>query len=310
MEYLLLIFGFTLLLFGGRFLVSGSVALANRFNLSPLVIGLTVVSFGTSAPELFVSAAAALKNHPEVAIGNVIGSNVANVALVLALTAMIFPISVRKNTVKIDAPFMIVVSLLLWLFMSDGSLKRWEGGAFILFLAGYTVFLLRVTQKNHVPENENSQAGQMGIIKIIGLIVLAYLGLAFGSELLVTNASIIAKKFGVSERVIAITIVAFGTSLPELVTSVMAAFKKEMEISIGNIIGSNIFNILAVLGVTSILKPIAIAPDFLSKDIFWMLATSAMLFLFILPFKGGTLTRFKGTVLFLTYCIYILILYF
>jgi cation:H+ antiporter len=310
MEYLYLIAGFVLLLYGGKFLVKGGVALANRFNVSSLVIGLTVVSFGTSAPELFVSLVAAIKNYPEVAIGNVIGSNIANIALVLALTALIIPIPVRSASVRIDAPFMIAVSFLVWILMLNGILGRFEGLIFIIFLMLYITGLLWFSKKNKPEVREKNNAAQMSLGKIIFLLIIADTGLAFGSDLLVTNASIIAADLGISQRVIAITLVAFGTSLPELTTSVIAALKKEMDISIGNIIGSNIFNILAVLGITSIVKPIPVSQGFLTFDIFWMIGFSVLLLFFILPLKGGILSRPKALILFAGYCIYVYLLYF
>ena len=310
MEYVLLIAGFILLLSGGKMLVTGGVALAKRFNVSSLVIGLTVVSFGTSAPELFVSLVASIKNHPEVAFGNVIGSNIANIALVLALTAIIFPIPVRSNSVKFDAPFMLFISLLLWLLISNLSLNRLEGISFLILLSGYTFALFRFSGTNRLQPNIPNSEKSMSIGKIILLLLLADVGLAIGSDLLVDNAGIIAQNIGIDERIIAITVIAFGTSLPELTTSVIAAFRKEMDISIGNIIGSNIFNILAVLGISSVVKPMKVNPDFLGSDIYWMVGISVLLFLFILPFKGGKLTRMKAAVLFIIYCVYVYILYF
>ncbi len=305
MEYLLLFIGFILLLLSGKYLVAGSVTLANYFKISKLVIGVTVVSFGTSAPELFVSLLANLSGHPEVSLGNVIGSNIANIALVLALTAIIFPIPVKKASVKLDAPVMLFVSLLLLLFMhTKFVLSRGEGFLFIVLLASYIVYLIYQSRNGNANEDEDLSS-EMPIWKAVILILLATGGLAIGSNLLVKNASLIATRFGVSERIIAITVIAFGTSLPELATSVIAAFKKEMDISIGNIIGSNIFNILAVLGITSAVKSMPVAQNFVKVDIIWMLAISLLLFLFILPFKGGKLTRLKGVVLFAVYCVYI-----
>ena len=310
MEYILLVAGFILLLFGGKYLVKGGVALAKRYNVPALVIGLTVVSFGTSAPELFVSLVAGIKNHPEVAIGNVIGSNIANVALVLALTAIIFPIPVRSSSVRFDAPFMLIVSLLLWGFMYNLVLNRFDGIVFITLLISYTFLLFRYSKADKIRSAVPESGTKMSLGIIVLLLILADIGLAVGSDLLVENAGIIAGNFGIDERIIAITIIAFGTSLPELITSIIAAFKKEMDISIGNIIGSNIFNILAVLGISSIVKPLRVNPEFLNSDIFWMLGTSVLLFLFILPFKGGRLSRGKGAILFTIYCIYVCILYF
>lgn len=304
MEYLLLLAGFVLLLYSGKYLVKGSVALADHYKVSKLVIGVTVVSFGTSAPEMFVSSIAAYTNRPEVAIGNVIGSNIANIALVLAVTAIIFPIPVRKNSTKIDAPFMLIVSALLYLLMINMNIGRIEGLVFILLLAAYVFFVVFKSRKeNELDDIEIDGKISKGLS--ILFILISTIGLAFGSDLLVNNAEKIALRMGISQRVVAISLLAFGTSLPELTTSVVAAFKKEMDISIGNIIGSNIFNILAVLGVSSLVRPLAVSPDFIRIDIFWMLGISILLFLFILPFKGGKLTRLKGLILFLTYVVYL-----
>jgi cation:H+ antiporter len=310
MNYILLVAGFIFLLYGGKLLVKSGVALAERFRISPLVVGLTVVSFGTSAPELFVSVMAGIQGHPDVAIGNVIGSNIANITLVLALTAIVIPIPVRSSSVKIDAPFMILVSFLLWLFVFNLHLSRLEGMLFLLLIAIYGTAIFHWSRKKNSARSNQEQGVQLSVGKVILLFVLAVLGLVAGSELLVRSASSIALELGLGERVIAVTMVAFGTSLPELVTSLVAAFKKEMDISIGNIIGSNIFNILVVLGIASVVNPLEIDKGFLHQDIFWMLGTSTALFFFILPFKGGKLTRWKGVVLFCTYCIYVYILYF
>ncbi len=310
MEYIFLIIGFVLLLFGGKFLVKAGVALASRFNVSSLVVGLTVVSFGTSAPELFVSVESAIKNSPEFAVGNVIGSNIANIALVLAITALIFPMPVKSTSIKIDAPFMILISILVWVLMLNGILGRFEGVTLVVLLVIYTVGLIYYSRKNRHNNLKSADSGNISLGKTIFLLILAIAGLAVGSELLVENARFIAIKFGVSERVIGITVLALGTSLPELATSAIAAFKKEMDISIGNVIGSNIFNILSVLGITSLVKPIPVSQDFLSFDIFWMVGISVLLFFFILPFKGGTLSRPKAFILFAIYCIYVYLLYF
>lgn len=305
MEYLLLLLGFIILLFSGKYLVKGSVALAAHYKVSKLVIGVTVVSFGTSAPEMFVSSIAAYTGRPDVAIGNVIGSNIANIALVLALTAVIFPIPVRKNSVKIDAPFMLIVSLLMYLLLLNLDLNRLEGVLFLVLLTSYVLFVIFKSKKdNDFEVNENDEKLSVGIAGI--MILLSAGGLAFGSDLLVNNAEKIAISLGASQRIIAITLLAFGTSLPELTTSAVAAFRKEMDISIGNIIGSNVFNILAVLGVSALVRPMKnIDGEFITVDIFWMLGISMLLFLFILPFKGGKLTRLKGAILFIVYLFYL-----
>ncbi len=302
--------GFAILLYSGRYLVKGGVILAKRFDISTLVIGVTVVSFGTSAPELFVSSIAAASGHPEFAIGNVVGSNIANIAFVLALTAIIFPIPVKTNSVKTDAPFMLFISLLLYLLVLDGNLGFIEALVFVLILIAYVFYSIRTGREKAtgIKVDLNTPVSK-NIGLTIFLILLSSAGLAVGSHLLVENATIIAGAFGISERVIAITVVALGTSLPELTTSAMAAFKKEMDISIGNIIGSNIFNILGVLGISGMIRSIPVSRFFITQDLIWMMGISALLFIFILPFKGGRISRLKGVVLFLVYCVYIYVLF-
>ncbi len=309
MEYIFLLIGFGILLYSGKFLVKGGVLLGNRYRISTLVIGVTIVSFGTSAPELFVSLTSAIKGYPEIAIGNVIGSNIANIALVLAVTAIIFPIPVKKNSVKTDTPFMLLISLLLYLFILNHNLGVFEGIIFVVGLIAYIVFSIYFSKKNNDYIDKHLHSKQPHWSIIVLMILGSALGLALGSNLLVKNAEIIARDMGVSDRVIAISIVALGTSLPELATSAIAAFRKEMDISIGNIIGSNIFNILGVLGITSIVKPIPIDNYFIHVDIFWMLGISVLLFLFILPFQGGKITRIKGLILFMVYAVYIYLLF-
>jgi cation:H+ antiporter len=259
---------------------------------------------GTSAPEMFVSAIASYTGHNEVAMGNVIGSNITNVALVLALTALIFPIRVHSNSVKIDAPIMIIVSLILFFFILNYRLGRLEGLILVVVLIIYVLYSVFKSRREDNIE-ENIAVDKLPVYAVILMIVFSIGGLAIGSELLVSNASRIALRLGVSERVIAVTLIAFGTSLPELSTSIVAAFKKEMDISIGNIIGSNIFNILGVLGISSLVKPMNVTEKFVKVDIYWMISVALLLFLFILPFKGGKLTRVKAGVLLLSYCSYI-----
>ncbi len=304
--YLLLIAGFIILLYSGNYLIKGSVSIANRYKVSKLVIGLTLVSFGTSAPELFVSVIAAIQKQSEISVGNIIGSNIANIALVLALTAIIFPIPVRSNAVKFDWPVMMIASILFYFFILNGFLKFWEGLVFFVFLNAYVFFSLYYSRKNYDFESEKKIQVHFSLALATLIIFISIIGLAIGSYLLVNNAAIIAGMLGIEKRVISISVIAFGTSIPELATSMIAAFRKEMDISIGNIIGSNIFNILGVLGIASIITPISIVEEMRLKiDILWMLGISILLFLFILPLKGGKLTRLKGTILFAIYCFYI-----
>lgn len=307
MDYLFLVLGFVILLTSGNYLVKSSVAIARKFNVSTLVIGVTVVSFGTSAPELLVSLNAAIDGLPDISIGNVVGSNIANIALVLAITAVIFPIPVKSDSIKIDWPVMMFASFLFYILALDMTLSRWEGILFIALLLGYVFFLIHRSRRKAV--KEDIPEGDLSFRWAIGLLVLSGTGLYFGSRFLVDSAESIAIKLGVDERVISLSVVAFGTSVPELATSAVAAFKKEMDISIGNIIGSNIFNLLAVLGVTATVTPIPVNEGTLQFDIFWMLGIALMLFLLILPLKGGVLTRFKGSLLFIGYIVYMSLLF-
>ncbi|HEY9081905.1 MAG TPA: calcium/sodium antiporter [Vicingaceae bacterium] len=301
MEYLLLIGGLAVLIGGGEVLVRGAVGIAAKFKLSPLVIGMTIVSFGTSAPELIVSLKAALNGFPEIAIGNVVGSNIANIALVLGLTAIVLPIPVAVATLKRDWPIMMFISLLFFVFILNGILDNWEGFIFVGLLLGYIIYQLK-SSKN---KEEETEIIKQHIFASILFITVGVIGLAFGADWLVQGAVTIAKNFGVSEHVISVTIVAFGTSVPELVTSLVAAVKKQMDISVGNLIGSNIFNILAVLGITAIFKEIPISETVISNDIFWVLGTSFILLPLMLNYK---ISRWKGALLFLSYLLYVFFL--
>jgi cation:H+ antiporter len=205
---------------------------------------------------------------------------------------------------------MLLVSILFWLFMSNLILSRVEGTIFLLLIIAYIYMLFRFSSKKDLQTVVSKYETKMSLGKIIIILILADAGLAIGSDLLVDNASIIAGNLGVDERTIAITIIAFGTSLPELSTSLIAALHQETDISIGNIIGSNIFNILGIIGITSVVRPLKVNPEFIRNDIFWMLGTSALLYLFILPFGGSKLGRYKAAILLIVYCVYLYILYF
>lgn len=309
MEYLWLTLGFGILLFAGKLLVQGSVVIADSFKVSKLVIGLTVVSMGTSAPEMFVSALAAYKGDFDVTVGNVVGSNLANIGLVLSITVLIFPMLVKRATVTINTPFMLLVSGLLYLFVLNGSVSFVEGAAMFIILGFYVFLLIRYSRKNPIASIEDVPEQSLPIWRAIIYIVLATVGLAFGADLLIVNAKIVALSWGVSERVVSITVLAFGTSLPELATSAIAAFRKEMDISVGNIVGSNIFNILAVLGVSSMVKAVEVNESFIQFDIPSMLIISGLLFLFILPANNSKLTRWKGLVLLASYTAYVIALF-
>ena len=305
MEYFYLVGGLIILLYSGNFLVKGGVSLARHYNISTLVVGVTIISFGTSAPELLVSVQAAVAGHPDIAIGNVIGSNIANIALVLGLTTIILPIPVRKNSIVIDWPIMMFAGILLYILLMDNWLSLWEGLIFVVFLTAFLVWSIHKSRLQNLILKEVPPKPSMSIPVSVLVVLASSVGLAVGSNWLVKGAAEIAETLGVSERIISITIIAFGTSVPELATSLIAAVKKETDISIGNIIGSNIFNIFGILGITSVIKSIPVNFFAFRLDIAWMLSIFLLLFAFILPAKGGRLRRWEGVILFLVYLVYI-----
>lgn len=308
MEYLQLLGGLVLLIFSGKYLVKSGVALALHLRLSMLVIGITIVAFGTSAPELIVSANAVISGHPEIAIGNVIGSNISNIALVLAVTSIIIPIPVNRTSLRIDWPVMMLAFVLLYFAMLNGTIQRWESAMFVLTLIGFIIMSLIISRRNQAlhaekaAETDEKAAYSIGVAVLI--IVASSVGLAVGSDFMVDGASHIARNFGVSERIISITVIAFGTSIPELTASVIAAINKQTDISIGNIIGSNIFNVLAVLGISGLITPIDTSLAVFRFDILIMLLVSVFLFLFIFPFQTVYLKRYEGVALFFIYLVY------
>jgi len=295
MAVLFIILGFIALVIGGEFLVRSSIAISFRLNISKMVIGLTVVSFATSLPELLVSLQAALDGFSDISVGNVVGSNIANLGLVLGITAMIMPIKVDRDFFKLNWPVMILLSF-------------GEGIAFFASLIIYLFVLLRRARKKDevVVEEVDEKLQKTSTFKIILWLIIGGAGLYFGSEWLVDGAVDIAQNLGVSERVISVTMIAFGTSVPELAASLIAALKKEEALSIGNLIGSNIFNIGSVLGLTAIIQPITgISQTILSNDIFWMLSFALILFpLVILP-KRHKIGRYKGALLFIGYAVFV-----
>lgn len=308
LDFLLVLIGFVALIGGGDFLVKGAVGIAAKARLSKLVIGMTVVSFGTSAPELIVSLHSASQGLPEIAIGNVIGSNIANIALVLGVTVLIFPMPVSRNSVRFDWPMMMLASILFYLFALNLTIDRWEGAVLFILLIGFIIFLIRNSRKGssfEVDEIENidQMTEKINIWKQVLFLAIGLLGLFFGSNWLIKGATSIAESYGLSKHVIGITIIAFGTSVPELATSVVAAFKKETDISVGNLIGSNIFNIMIVLGLTGIVQPIGIEENVITWDLLWMLGIAVILLpMMVIRRKVG---RISGVILLLIYISYI-----
>ncbi len=308
MNYVYFLAGLSILIVSGDFLVKGGVQIANHLKIPKLIVGLTVVSIGTSAPELFVSVDAALKGSPDLSIGNVIGSNIANIGLILGTTALLLPIPIHRESSSINYPFMMAVSLLLWLLALDLKISFTDGLIFSLLLISYIIFLTHRSRKKK-NKMEEIAPPTLPIWKALLFVIFASVGLYYGAELLVTSAQNIALTFGISERIIGLTVVAFGTSVPELATSIIAALKKQMDISIGNIIGSNIFNILSVLGITSLIKPINVNPAILDFDIYFMLGITAVLFLAMLPLKNGKINKSKGGLLLGLYLLYVGLLF-
>jgi len=303
--YLLLFTGLLLLFASGKYLVESSVAISRLLRIPTMIIGLTVVAFGTSAPELLVSVQAAISGFPEIAMGNVVGSNISNILLVLAITAIIFPIPAPSTSVKRDWPIMMFVSLLLFIFALNGWLSRLEGIALVLLLLGYIGYSVVRARGITRPEKIDTELGYMKWWVALIVFLVSCVGLAFGANLLVNNAAVIAENLGMSKRVISITMVAVGTSIPEMATSVIAALKKEADISVGNIIGSNIMNILSVLGFTSLISPIRIDTETIRFDIPWMLATSVLILLFMLPAARSRINRWEGILMIFIYLLYI-----
>ena len=305
MNFILIILGLVLLVFGGNWLLKSAVALSLKLNISKVVIGMTVVSFATSAPELIVSINAALNNSSDLALGNVIGSNIANLGLVLGITLLLGSMKVEKSFYKLDWPVMIIASILLFLFLSgDGKILRYEGILLFTFLAIFLIYLLRTQKKVDLEELEEETA--LTGVKTIILLIIGGIGLWGGSELLIKGATALAKDFGVTERVIGVTVVSVGTSIPELAASIVAVIKKEKAISLGNLIGSNIFNILAVIGITSIITPITLSDQrLLTSDIYWMLGISFIILPMVLLPKKFFLNWKQGSLLLIAYCAFI-----
>jgi len=296
---LLIIIGVALLTKGADWLIGGSAGIAKRYGVSSMIVGLTLVAFGTSAPELAASLASALHGKGDIAFGNVVGSNICNIGLILGTTALLKPIPVSRNTIKWEIPFMIIASALLYLFAWHLRIERWMG---IIFLGGFLVFVLYCT-KNAKKPGFDPPAIKESLVKMLILILVGGTGLAVGAEIFLRGVVNIARILGISEAVISLTLVALGTSLPELSASLMATWKGESSIALGNVIGSNIFNILLVAGMTASISPFQISRDFLLIGLPAMILVS----LAIVPFSwfGKGINRIEGVVLVLFYFGYV-----
>ncbi|NJL03903.1 MAG: calcium/sodium antiporter [Chloroflexaceae bacterium] len=309
----LFVLGLGLLVGGAELLVRGASSLATAVGISPLVIGLTVVSFGTSSPELAVSLQSAMAGQPALALGNVIGSNIFNVLFILGVCALITPLFVQFQLIRLDVPLMIVISLILFGLAFDGGLSRFDGLLLVVGLLAYLTFTILASRKANVLDAQTTLTDEVdrsprGLAIAIGIAVVGLALLMLGAQWLVAGAISFARLFGISELVIGLTIVAVGTSLPEVATSVVAALRGERDIAVGNVVGSNIFNILGILGITAVIAPIQIAPAAIGFDLPVMVAVAiASLPIF---FSGQVIARWEGAVLlgcYFSYVIYLIL---
>lgn len=305
LSIILLILGFFLLTKGADYFVEGASALALKFKIPSIIIGLTIVAMGTSAPEAAISINSALKGIEGIAIGNIIGSNIANIFLILGISSLIYNLTLQKNTIKFEMPFVFFITLLLGFYgFFFGEISRLAALSFIVLFVLFLIYLLKIAKNI---EELDEDAKNLGIFKIILFIFGGLLALFYGSEFTINSAVDIAHALNISDRIIGLTIVAFGTSLPELVVCINAALKKESDLCIGNIIGSNIFNILFVLGLAGIIHPITYKANFLSDNI---LALIAVLMLFIYTFKSKQLNKWQGlsfVLIYLGYVVYLVV---
>ncbi len=306
MDYIQLIAGFVFLILGGHWLLKAAVALSLRLLIPKIVIGMTVVSFATSMPELLVSLNSALEGHADIALGNVIGSNIANLGLVLGVVTILSTITVEKSFYRTDWPVMMLASVVFYLFIIfDGVLQRYEGLIMFLMLVVFLVYLLKF-QKPAVVDEMPEDDVELPMYLTLIFLLIGGIGLWGGSELLIKGAVSLATRFNVEERIISVTIISIGTSVPELAASVIAVIKKEKAISLGNLLGSNVFNIFAVLGITSMVTPIKVHDEgLLTNDIIWMLVFAIMIFPLVFAPVRMKLSWKEGLILLITYSVFI-----
>lgn len=315
-SFILLIVGLVLILLGADALVNGASAVARKYGISEFVVGLTIVGIGTSAPELIVSAISAINGSSDIAIGNVVGSNISNVFMILGVTAIIAPISLTKSNLKYDLPIALGVSLLLFVLAYDSIflgkefnvISRWDG---LILFAMFVLFMIYSFKSSasgdQNKESDESENGKVNIVKSVLLIVCGLVGLVLGGRLFVNSGSDIARGFGVSDAFIGITVMAVGTSLPELAASVNAAIKKKGQMALGNVIGSNIFNILLILGTSSIIRPLTLG-GITMIDMGMMILTTVMIMLSALLISKKEIKRGVGALFFMIYIAYIVYL--
>lgn len=311
LDFFWIALGLALLYFGADWLIEGAASLAVKAGLSPLVAGLTVVAFGTSAPELVVSLNAAFKGKPDIAVGNVIGSNIFNIAVILGLVAVVYPVRIKVQLVRIDMPILIAITLLASYFIHSGTVERWQGGILFAGILCYTAFAVWMAKRETNQEAQEEFAAEVkptdkSLLFDLFLVITGILVLVGGGHSFITGSANLARSVGISDAIIGLTLVAAGTSLPELAASLVAAFKKEADIAIGNIIGSNIFNLLSILGLTSLIHPLT-ASGITPWDLLTMIATTVILL--PLMWTGFILRRWEGLILLALYGVYLTILW-
>ena len=310
LTYILFVVGFVLLISGANLLVEGSASIAKKLNISSIVIGLTIVAFGTSAPELIVNIFASVQGNTEIAIGNILGSNIVNILLILGISAIIYPLATKENTVWKEIPLSLLAAILVGVMVNDLLI---DGGTFsgltridgIVFIAFFIIFLYYTFGISKVSgENTDLEIKDMSYMKSSLYIVGGLLGLVFGGKWIVDGAIKIAEGFNVSQSLIGLTVVAIGTSLPELATSAVAAYKKQSDIAIGNVVGSNIFNIFWILGLSAVINPLPFSKDSVI-DIIMTIVASLILFLIMFIGKKHTVERWQGVIMILIYIGYV-----
>tara|TARA_B100001964_G_C14191092_1_gene581119 strand:+ start:615 stop:1568 length:954 start_codon:yes stop_codon:yes gene_type:complete len=311
LTYSLFLAGFYFLIKGANWLVEGSSSIAKKYKVSDLMIGLTIVSFGTSSPELFVNLIASFNGNSDLAIANIVGSNISNILLILGIGAIIYPLTIKKGTASTMIPLSMLAVVALWLLVNDilidgssfSALTRIDGSVLLLFFIIFIYYTFGIARV----EGEKEKIEEKNILMSVIMIISGMIGLAFGAKWIVDGAIIIANKFNMSESLIGLTIVAIGTSLPELAATAVAAFKHNADIAIGNVIGSNIFNIFWILGLSSVIRPLFFSPV-LNFDIYFMGLATLLLLLFIFVGRKNILGKLEGIIFLLIYIVYIIYL--
>ncbi len=307
-----LVIGLVLLFFGGEWLVTGASRLARSLGVSTLIVGLTVVAMGTSMPELLVSLSAILQNSADISVGNIVGSNIANIGLILGISGLIYPISIHVSVLRRELPIMLVVAISAYLMFLDGEVSRVDGVILVAGLIAFILFMIYSSRKeqqikHNIPEeaeDDDILVTEIQRNREIGRLLLGIVLLVIGAQVTVDNAVQFAESIGISQRIIGITLIAVGTSLPELVTSATAAFRQESDIAIGNVVGSNIFNIVAIMGVTALVKPVAVSAHVINIDSLVMLGFSFLLIPFVMSRKLGRREAFGFLIAYLAFVVY------